>query len=234
MLIAVSTVLYWRGLEAEKAIAGGWKQRDVAHMLAYQVRQSSDDLSRMARTYAVTGEERFRQAFERVLAIRNGTAPRPADYHLPYWDLATSPDVDELANELPPPTGDAVPLRTLLSEAGLTPAELALLEESEDESNALTALETEAFAAVRAGDLASAQAILHSDEYHRAKARIMLPIRRFAESMERRTEAEINRLTQEQQQLNGYFLGVTTLALALVAVALMLALVAARRNQRQS
>ena len=232
LLVAVSTMLYGRGLDAEAAIAAGWKQRDVARMLAHQLRQSSDDLTRMARTYAATGDERFRRHFERVLAIRNGAEPRPADYHLPYWDMATSPDADVLVAELTAPPGDAVPLRALLSEAGFTPAELALLARSEDESNALTALETQAFAAARAGDLPTAQALLHSDEYHRAKARIMLPIRRFTESMERRTEADIHRLSQEQRKLNGYFLGVTTLVLALVAVALVLAMVAARRHQR--
>ena len=41
----------------------------------------------MARMYVVTGEPRYATWFEEILAIRNGTAPRPERYDLVYWDL---------------------------------------------------------------------------------------------------------------------------------------------------
>ena len=224
LLLGVSAVLAWRGADMEAAIAESREQQATARMLADELRQSSDDLTRMARTYAVTGDERYRQYFQEILAIRNGERPRPRDYHLAYWDLVTAED------GRPPADGDAVALRARMEAAGFTAAELALLEESEDESNALTALERDAFAAVGRGDLQAARDLLHSDAYHQAKARIMLPIQRFVQAMDDRTSAETARLAQRRDSLNRYLLAATGLALALVAGALLASAAAGRRS----
>ena len=61
--------------------------RNCSDLLADELRQSSDDLTRMARLYAITGVLRYREHFEEILAIRNGEAPRPSQYNLVYWDL---------------------------------------------------------------------------------------------------------------------------------------------------
>ena len=230
LLIGLSSAFVWQGLAAETAIAESWAQRDKAHVLAHELRQSSDDLTRMARTYAATGDERYRRYFQEILDIRNGEAPRPEDYHLVYWDLVTAAAVDD---DRPQPVGEPVAFRALMRDAGFTPDELALLAESESESNALTVLEDRAFALVGEGDLAAAQQLLHSDEYHQAKAQIMLPIQRVLQAMERRTAAQIEKLAARQKDLNRYFLAATSVLTALVAVALVLALVAVRHRQRQ-
>ena len=224
VLIGVSTVFVWQGFQTEAAITESWKQREYAHRLAGELRHSSDDLTRMARTYAATGDERYRRYFEEILAIRNGEAPRPRDYHLVYWDLVVADDTRPRPNE------EKVALRTLLEGAGFQEDELLLLEESEDESNALTVLENEAFAAVRRGDLQAAQELLHSEAYHQAKAQIMLPIHNFVQAMEKRTGEDVAVLVQRQEQLNRYFLTTTALLLALVAVALVMARVAVKHN----
>ena len=230
LLIGLSSAYVWRGLAAEAAIAESWAQRDAAHLLAQELRQSSDDLTRMARTYAATGDERYHRYFQEILAIRNGEALRPENYHLVYWDLVTAGGEDDAR---PRPGGEAVALRALMREAGFTDEELALLAESESESNALTALEDEAFAAVREGDLRTAQELLHSDAYHQAKAQIMLPIQRFIQAMESRTAKEIQELAARQEDLNRYFLATTSVLIALVAVALVLARVAVRHRKRE-
>lgn len=222
LLIAGAMVLFWRGAEAEAAIEKSWQMREQASRLADELRQSSDDLTRMARTYAATGDERYRRYFEEILAIRNGAAPRPDDYHLVYWDLVTAD------GERPRAAGDAVALHDLMEEAGVTAAELALLTGAEDESNRLTGLENRAFEAVRTGDRATAQQLLHSAEYHQAKAQIMLPLLRFFEALDVRTAAEVAALLARKEDLNRYMLAVVVLLLALTAVSLVLALVAHR------
>ena len=232
VLIGLSTVLVWKGLETETAIAESWEQRNLANTLAHQLRQTSDDLTRMARTYAVTGDERFRRHFDRILAIRNGVEPRPRDYHLAYWDLMTAGDAPQAVAALSTEVDDPVALSTLVADASFTEVELAMLAESEAESNALTKLENDAFAAVRQGDLQKAQALLHSDAYHQAKAKIMLPIRHFVQAMENRTAAEVQRLTREQGKLHRYALGTTTVLLAFVGTALVLSRAAARARKR--
>lgn len=229
LLIVVAMALFWRGAEVEAAIERSWQMRERASRLADELRQSSDDLTRMARSYAATGDERYRRYFEEILAIRNGTAPRPAEYHLVYWDLVTA------GGERPRAAAEAVALHTLMEEAGVTAAELALLTGAEDESNRLTGLENRAFEAVRAGDAAVAQQLLHSADYHQAKAQIMLPLLRFFQALDARTAAEVAGLLERKRDLNRYMLSVVVLLLALTAASLVLALVAHRsRGARDS
>ena len=223
-LIGIATVIVWRQLAIEDVIVAKWQQREHAHNLAAELRHSSDDLTRMARTHAVTGDERFRRHFQEILDIRNGAAPRPIDYHLVYWDLVTA------ADERPRGAGEAVALRTLMQEAGFTAEELMMLEAAEDESNLLTQMENDAFAAVAAGDLDAAQQLLHSPAYHQAKAEIMLPIQRFVQAMEQRTSAEMAALLARQDRLNRVFLATVAALIVLVVMALAMGLSAVRRS----
>ena len=53
-------------------------QRNQSLQLANALRQSSDDLTRMVRTYVVTGDPVYKQQYHAILDIRNGKTPRPA------------------------------------------------------------------------------------------------------------------------------------------------------------
>ena len=79
-----------------------------SYKLADELRRSSDDLTRMARTYVVTGDPRYETWFRRILAIRNGESPRPAEYGSAYWDAVSA------SGEEPPATGETVSLETLM------------------------------------------------------------------------------------------------------------------------
>ena len=59
-----------------------------------ELRQSSDDLTRMARTYAATGDQRFVDYFNQILDIRSGKAPRPLQYGRVYWDLVIASGIE--------------------------------------------------------------------------------------------------------------------------------------------
>ncbi|MDE0608944.1 MAG: hypothetical protein OXH77_03395 [Anaerolineaceae bacterium] len=60
----------------------------VNYVLADGLRQTSDDLTRMVRLYAVTGDPLYKDYFDQILAIRNGEQARPTRYYqIPYWDL---------------------------------------------------------------------------------------------------------------------------------------------------
>ena len=222
LLIGVAAMLFWRGVEIEDAIERSWEMRERANLLADELRQTSDDLTRMARTYAATGDERYRGYFQEILDIRNGDAPRPEDYHEVYWDLVTAD------GERPRPAGAPVALHALMEDAGVGAAELELLTVAEDESNQLTVLENTAFDAVLDGDRQAAQELLHSAEYHQAKARIMLPLFRFFEAVDARTATQVADLVQRKRDMNRYVLATIVTLLALAAVSLVLALVAIR------
>src|SRR5688572_9546493 len=81
--------------------------------LANELKYSSDELTRTARTYVTSGNPSYRAEYMGILAVRDGQAPR-AD-------------------------GQSVPLRTLLQRVGITAEELAQLVTAEDNSNALVA-----------------------------------------------------------------------------------------------
>lgn len=48
------------------------ESRYASFLLATELRQSSDDLTRLARTYVVTGDPSYEQQYEAILDIRNG------------------------------------------------------------------------------------------------------------------------------------------------------------------
>ena len=179
------------------------RERLTTYMLADELRQSSDDLTRMARLYTVTGDARYRDYFERILDIRNGAAPRPERYGGIYWDLVVD------TGQPPRNAGASVSLMDLATNAGYTDDETALFAEAERNSLALAELEHAALdvapsfeeeialsiiAAVGdedvesllSGDLSGAMHALHGAEYNRRKAAVMEPIDRLLVSLDDR------------------------------------------------
>ncbi len=213
----------------EGKIAQAEVKRYQAYLLADELRQSSDDLTRMARTYSVTGDHVFREYFQKILAIRNGEAPRPLDYHNIYWDFVTATGKSPRANDA------ARSLKILMKEAGFTETEFALLRETENKSNELIRLENQAMNAAQgvfedgAGnylrgepDLKLARALLHNEEYHQAKEKIMKPLEKFFLAVDRRTAGEIASYREKQHRLNLVLVIALNLAILMFFISLAL------------
>jgi methyl-accepting chemotaxis protein len=170
--------------------------------LSNELRYSSDELTRTARTFVVTGETKYRDEYWHILAVRDGQAPRP--------------------------DGRSVPLRQLMKNVGITPDEFALLKTAEDNSNALVATEVAAFQAMdghflppgvplsrdaadysRTGppDQAYAIRIMHDDKYYADKALIMDPIGIFEKKVEARTRQTVDDFTAHSRHLLGWITG---------------------------
>lgn len=164
---------------AQNSLRTANARRYDSMQLAHELRQSSDDLTRMVRTYIVTGDGRYRDHYEEVAAIRDGRSPRPRDYENVYWDLV-------LDERRPSPMGAAEPLLKRMADAGFTREELNRLESAKAKSDRLIEIERRAISLVDAGrDLPEeifqrnrleALDLLHDAAYHRAKADIMRPI----------------------------------------------------------
>ena len=173
--------------------------RYQAYQLADELRQSSDDLTRLGRTYAVTGKDKYEKMYMDVLAIRNGEKPRPEGYHKVYWDLVLE------YGDQPKPNGRKVELLEAMKAAGFSQKELQLLAKAQANSDGLVALEVEAMNAVKgkfkdsAGnytvqgqpDLNKAIELTHSEAYHRYKANIMKPVDAFFSELEKRTQQNV-------------------------------------------
>ena len=112
-------------------------------LLADELRQSSDDLTRMARTYVITGDAKFERMYWEILAIRNGQAPRPLHYEWIYWDLVAG------GTTLPRDSGGVrMSLRARMEQLGFTPLEPAKLAEAENLSNELVLSENQSWPTV--------------------------------------------------------------------------------------
>jgi len=179
-------------------------------ILAHELRQSSDDLTRMARTYVITGNPMFEDQYKKVLDIRNGITNRPKRYNGIFWDFYT------IDGRTPKFDGEKIALRELMKRANFPESELNLLFISQNESDDLTKLEHKAMSAVKGifqdkngeftikgkADFKLARELMHSPDYHKAKIRIMQPLDNFYKAFENRTQEKVNearKMVKEQE-----------------------------------
>ncbi len=203
-------------------------ERYRSYTLSDGLRQTSDDLTRMVRLYAATGDPIYREYFDEILAIRNGESPRPERYfEVPYWDIVLA------TGRHPGGFGDSVPIRSLIAERDFSDGELDLLAQAEDASNELVVLENRAMAVVEAAvagggeyDLSGPAGIalqrLHGEDYHRAKASVMLPLVNLARSVQQRLASERQQalaISQQNSVVFGAAMGLSVL-FSLAAVVL--------------
>ncbi|MBZ7927739.1 methyl-accepting chemotaxis protein [Ensifer adhaerens] len=182
----------WGYARAAGDVTSAYDQKYRSYMLADNFRQSSDDLTRLVRTYAETSDTSFKDQYNAVVEIRNGTRARPSDYHRIYWDFVAGGEIK------PRPDGPAVSMHDLMKQAGFTDEEFALLDEAGKRSDALITLETEAMAlvdnAAKLGPEATRKAtqMLNSPDYHKFKAEIMKPVDAFYVKLDRRTQGAVD------------------------------------------
>jgi diguanylate cyclase (GGDEF)-like protein len=210
-VVTAAFVLYvW----SEKRIDRANLQRYAARKLVNELRHSSEDLSRMARSYVATGEPQYRQHYLEIIDIRDGVRPHPQGYDNVYWDLVLD------AGEQPRPSEPAISLLDLMARAGFSPHELALLAAAKSASDVLAATEIVALN-MRDGAhgdervIAAATALLYNAAYHKAKAAIMRPIADVNDSVDRRTGQAVESTVMEAALARALFV---LFALVLVAV----------------
>jgi len=216
-VFAVLATLFAMYVWSENQVDQANASRFQSFLLADELRQSSDDLTRMARTYVVTGDPVYKKYYQDILDIREGKIPRPAGYQGIYWDLITA--------DTPAPAagGQTVSLLEQMRRAGFTRGEFARLAEAKANSDGLTATEFQAMKLVEATGSgaetlrARARAMMFDAKYHQEKARIMKPIADFYQLVDARTLKAVH--TAEQYAL---ILRIVFIATALMLVVLIL------------
>jgi methyl-accepting chemotaxis protein len=178
------------------------KSREVqfqSYMLADELRQSSDDLTRLGRAFVATGNPEYEREYFAILDIRNGKAPRPQAYNRIYWDFVAA------TGEKPRPDGETISLQELMKQEGFTDEEFAKLTEAQKNSDGLVVAETIAMNAVKglfddgkgnftvnkAPDREMALDLVFNETYHKNKANIMKPIDDFYVLFEKRTAENV-------------------------------------------
>ncbi|MEO4047419.1 methyl-accepting chemotaxis protein [Pseudomonas sp. CAU 1711] len=230
-LLAILVILMIRN---QGQLTESQENRYQSYLLADELRQSSDDLTRLARTYAVSGEPRYEEQYWQVLDIRNGKLPRPQQYERLYWDFIAA------GQPVTRGTGETVSLLELMRRQGFSEAELAKLAEAQANSDHLVQIETVAMNAVKGlfadgqggftrkgePDLAMASRLMHNAEYHQEKAKIMRPVDDFYALLDQRTGAAVAHYSRIGER---YMVAVSTVVVLLVAIS-ALGIVAIRRK----
>ncbi len=211
ILIVMAVLTFVAYVWTEKRIDRANQQRQYSQALIEELRHSSDDLSRMARSYILTGEARFRQHYQEILDIREGRAARPERYEEVYWDLVLD------NTHRPRPAGPPAALLDKMRDAGFTETELASLAQAKRESDRLSTIERNAIGIRDRSDpspeaLRLAISMLHNPYYHHAKARIMAPIGQVGVSVDQRTRTAV-KLAENDALLARIVFGLIALAL---------------------
>ncbi|MEH6405048.1 MAG: methyl-accepting chemotaxis protein [Sneathiella sp.] len=197
LVLLTTAFFFYKSSQVE--VTESHENKYLSYLLADELRQSSDDLTRLARTYVITGDAKYEVQYFDILDIRNGKKPRPVQYHRIYWDF--------IAADQPPPriSKETVSLNDLMEQAGFTKKEFGFLEQASANSDGLVGLEVKAMNAVKGNfddgsgnytvkkdpDFKLARDLLHSNDYHRFKADIMAPVDEFFALLETRTNAAV-------------------------------------------
>lgn len=199
ILLAVTVVLSRAISTQSEEVRRLERTRYLSYLIADEFRQSSDDLTRLARTYCATGEAKHEASYLGILDWRSGKAPRPGTF-------AYRP-------------GETVAQLEIMKELGFSKREFDLLTEATQNSNELVATEVRAMNAIKglepdgktsfqgstfAGQAESAEAmalrIMFDDQYHANKASIMRPVDEFFRALDERTAKDVEAAIQLQNR----------------------------------
>ncbi|MEV4421409.1 ATP-binding protein [Patulibacter sp. NPDC049589] len=200
------------------------QSRMTSFRLADQMRQTSNDLTRMVRLYVSTGKPKYREYYDQILAIRAGKARRPLNYDSSFWDRVLNRGPNGIA------TGPPASLNALMRRAHFSTEEFKALGASLAASNALAITEKQVMNRVAPRieqgvdadypkDVAAEYKRLVDDQYHLMKDRIMEAIERFTTVVDRRTGARADALQARTNRLlvaQGSLLALLVLAFAFV------------------
>ena len=204
-------------LEGEKKLEEIEARKYASLNLALELKQSSDELTRFARTFVLTQDSRFEEYYNAAIAIRDGQKPHPKNFTRSYWDQVTAGEVslDD--------TGETYSIATKTVELGFSEQEQAKIAKAKEESDSLIDLEITAFNAAKglfkdsdgkftikgAPNLVLARDLLHGRDYHQAKSRIMKPIDDFFIMLEWRIANELAEIRFRNQAIIWTITGLT-------------------------
>jgi methyl-accepting chemotaxis protein len=187
-------------------------ERFRAFAIADEFRQTSMDLTRLARTYAATGDDTYRDEYWDIVAWRAGDAPRPATVH----------------SDLFP--GETIEQREIMRRIGFTDSEFQLLDRITTMSNDLVNLEEQAMTSVRTGTIQDGPATplpdetveefavraLYDNTYNDQVIQIWNTVDQFVAMLDERIFEEISDMEATQQALT------TASAMSLLLIAVVI------------
>jgi len=198
-LLGVLSVLLFRN---QNALRQSREVRFNSHMLAEELRHSSEDLTKFCRIYIITGDSIWADKYQEVLDVRNGIRP---------W-----------------PNGDYISLRDSMQRLGFSRTEMALLTTAEDRSNALVSTERKAMHAINGlfqdedglytlrgrPDSVMARNLMFNQAYLSAKQNIMAPIDSMFSLLYNRTTDKLKVYYERSNRLLSMIIALIALTVA--------------------
>lgn len=213
-------------------------QRYESYVVADELRQSSDDLTRLVRTFVITNNNDYEKMFYDVIAIRDGVKPRPENYNQIYWDLVMK------YGDKPKPDGENIAILERMRQLNFSEQEMKYLQEAKQNSDKLIEIEQDALNAVKGNyrdinnlytkkgpkDIQLAIQLLHDKKYHEEKGKIMKPIDNFFYAVDIRTKKALQREISDANSDVMFILFINT-ALIIFSIATFISLVTDKKNK---
>lgn len=177
------------------------------YQLADELRSTSDEMARMARSYAATGDKRFERFYHEILDIRDGKQPRPSNYDSSYWHRRVA--LQEAVSR----TGEKISFLDLLQRHQVEAEERAMLSAILARDDKLVNIELRAIAAVNGllppagrpagtSNPALALGLLYSAGYQYERAMIIDPLNQFRQHVDSKIDSQLAGLAQHQDRLS--------------------------------
>ncbi|WP_039849976.1 MULTISPECIES: response regulator [Grimontia] len=204
-----------------------YEQRYQQYKLAIELKHSSELLTKFARSYAVTSNNRWRYLFEQVEAVRNGQLATPDNYNFDYWSQQSDPNKEIIEPNIP--NRPAHPsLLARMRESGISEAHMSFLTQALSRSQDLISIEQTAMDLIQGRkrtargiervipDPELARQMLFGPDYIHATNKIMGPIGAFYDAIDKKTSEDLKVLKQERANMDG--IAITMAGMLLIAV----------------
>lgn len=200
MILSIASILvlgyiFLQMRSVSEDLVGAAQKQLTSYKLADELRQSSDDLTSLVRTFVATnGNPIYEKQYNQVLDIRNGKIPRPD-------------------------TKEQISLKDLMQKEGFTQDEFKKLESAEGKSTDLAKLEIKAIDIIKKyGSKDEAMELVFGKTYNDYKAEISKPIDEFFALVEQRTTKSFEFFKDNLTNLQIIFLTLLIVTIILVAL----------------
>lgn len=160
------------------ALVDAYRQHHETYVVAARMRQSTNDLTRLARTYVVTGNKKFEDQYLKILDTRDGKFPEPENYDRVYWDYFT---VD--GQEPPAKLTEPISYDEVIQRAELNGPEKEQLSQARQKSDELAKFEQSVFRELTLPSVTPPVARLFDENYHVAKLDILSKVNAVFDSI---------------------------------------------------
>jgi methyl-accepting chemotaxis protein len=184
---------------ANNHLSHAYEVRYHSYLLANELRNTSEDMTKYARAYVITSDPMDESMYYKTIGVRDGTVARPNDNSHFNWAIFTTGQKQDAGEDV------YATLRDLMHKVGFTNEEMAQLDKAFRITDEMIEIDIEAFNAVKGryknkdgdysvigqSDRQHAKNLLFDQSYLGIVNRLMQPINTFLEMVNERTQSGV-------------------------------------------